>query len=127
VRCEGLPVDSPQGRVGVVAYLRYRRRHDRPDFLVVRTGRLPGRLAVVPVELVEDVDATAGRVLLRAAPVPEREPPVCSPAFAGRCGIWHGRRSVSKGHSAERRAGCRAQMRDRHPFARPIASGRTPP
>jgi hypothetical protein len=69
-RCEGLPVESPQGRVGVVAYLRYRSRHDGPDFLVVRTGHLSRRFVAVPV-VVEHIDAAEGRVLVRAAPTPE--------------------------------------------------------
>ena len=66
-RCEGFRVDSPGGRVGVVAELRFGSSAVRPDALVVRPGLL-GRLLLIPVEQVAEVVPRERRVVLRASP-----------------------------------------------------------
>lgn len=65
-RCEGFRVDSPGGRVGTVAELRFRSNAERPDALAVRTGWLRRRLLLVPVEQVEHVLPRQERIVLRA-------------------------------------------------------------
>jgi len=66
-RCEGFRVDSPTGRVGIVAEGRYGTRLDRPDVLAVRSGRF-GRLLIVPIEEVADLVPREERILLSHAP-----------------------------------------------------------
>jgi hypothetical protein len=69
-RCEGFRVDSPEGRVGLVEAVMFRTRPDEPDALIVRIGVLGRRLAIVPIEDVEDVLPRRERVLLRRVPEP---------------------------------------------------------
>ncbi|MGZ4400322.1 MAG: hypothetical protein ACXVYM_05575 [Gaiellaceae bacterium] len=66
--CQGYEVDVPEGRLGVVTELRFGRRYDRPDLLVVRTGRLRRRAVLVPVELVEEIVPVEERLVLRCVP-----------------------------------------------------------
>jgi hypothetical protein len=66
-RCEGFEVDAPDGRVGVVEGLRFLSRLDRPDELEVRGGRFGRDLRLIPTDLVDTVDAAAGRLVLRCA------------------------------------------------------------
>lgn len=66
MRCDGFRVDNDDNRAGVVVEPRFGRRHDRPDFLCVRFGRLRRRLVLVPVELVRDIDPAAGVVRIRS-------------------------------------------------------------
>jgi hypothetical protein len=68
-RSEGFRVDSPVGRVGLVAELRFGSSADRPDALVVRVGLL-GRRLLIPVGQVAEVIPAERRVVLRAAPRP---------------------------------------------------------
>jgi hypothetical protein len=70
-RCEGFEVDAPDGRVGVVEGLRFLSRLDRPDELEVRGGRFGRDLTLIPTDLVDTVDAAAGRLVLRS-PVRQR-------------------------------------------------------
>jgi hypothetical protein len=68
-RCEGFEVDSPTGPVGFVDGLRFISRIDRPDLLEVRGGRFGRQRVLIPIEQVEDVRVTEGRVLVRSAPL----------------------------------------------------------
>lgn len=67
-RCEGFRVDTPEGRYGRVEAVMFRVRPDDPDALVVRTGMLGRRLALVPVEDVADVTPTRQRISLARVP-----------------------------------------------------------
>ncbi len=69
--CHGYEVEAPEARLGVVQELRYGRRHDRPDLLVVRAGRLRRRTLLVPVDLVEQALPEQRRLVLRSAPAAE--------------------------------------------------------
>jgi hypothetical protein len=64
-RCEGVRVETPSGRLGIVESLRFGRLHDRPDELVVRTGLLRSRLVAVDVDDVEAVLPREQRIVLR--------------------------------------------------------------
>jgi hypothetical protein len=64
----GLGVDAPRGRLGVVEEVRFASRIDRPDLLVVRSGRFGRRRFIISVEDVEEVRPRAKRLRLRAAP-----------------------------------------------------------
>jgi hypothetical protein len=67
-RCEGFEVDSPTGTVGFVEGLRFISRIDQPDLLEVRGGRFGRQLLLIPIEQVEEVRLTEGRVFVRSAP-----------------------------------------------------------
>jgi hypothetical protein len=69
-RCEGFQVDTPEGRLGIVEWLVFRSRHDRPDALAVQTGHILHRSVVIPVSDVERVLPEEGRIILAATPVP---------------------------------------------------------
>lgn len=65
--CEGFTVEGAGGRVGFVEDVLRRRADAAPAALVVRGGLLGRRLAVVPVDAVENVRPRALRLRLRAA------------------------------------------------------------
>jgi hypothetical protein len=67
-RCEGFRVDGPDGRFGLVEAVMFRVRPDQPDALIVRAGVLGRRLAIVPIEDVDDVVPRRERVLLSRVP-----------------------------------------------------------
>lgn len=67
-RCEGFVVDAPSGEVGIVEGIRFQSRHDRPDELEVRVGRLLPEVILVPVGEVEDISAEAEQIVLRHDP-----------------------------------------------------------
>jgi hypothetical protein len=69
-RCDGFRVEADGRKLGVVAELRFRTRHDRPDALVVYGGVLGNRVLVVPAGDVAGVVPREERVVLAA--VPER-------------------------------------------------------
>jgi hypothetical protein len=69
-RCAGYRVDGVDGSNGVVDELRFGRRHDRPDFLVVRTGRVIRHRRLVRTEDVVSISPREQRVVLAAAPAP---------------------------------------------------------
>jgi hypothetical protein len=68
-RCEGFEVESPTGPVGFVEGLRFISRIDQPDLLEVRGGRFRRQRLLIPIEQVEDVRVTEGRVFVRSAPL----------------------------------------------------------
>jgi hypothetical protein len=86
-RCAGFEVISAERRrVGVVAWLRYSSRLDRPDALAVRTGlRQHRRLILIGIEDVQEVDLHTRCVILRPA-VPANG----SAGPAGRASATHG-------------------------------------
>jgi len=67
-RCEGFEVDSPTGPIGFVEGLRFISRIDQPDLLEVRGGRFGRQLVLIPIEQVEEVRVTDGRVVVGSAP-----------------------------------------------------------
>lgn len=67
-RCEGYRVEAGDRRVGTVADVLFRARHDRPDAIVVRTRVLRSRFAVVPVEDVEEIVPRERRLRLGPSP-----------------------------------------------------------
>lgn len=67
-RCDGFRVEAEERRLGVVAELHYRSRHDRPDELVVYGGVFGSRVLVVPMADVDCVIPREQRVVLRALP-----------------------------------------------------------
>lgn len=74
---EGYEVLSAKGRrLGIVDHLRYRSRLDRPDEIVVTSGRLAWRrLQIVPLDAIEAVDPTEATVILRIADAQTRRLP----------------------------------------------------
>ncbi len=63
---EGYAVFDASGRqLGRVDRVRYERHTDRPDEIVVRSGRLWKRELVVPLEAIEAVDRATGTIRLR--------------------------------------------------------------
>jgi hypothetical protein len=75
-RCEGFRVDSPQGRVGFVAEVRYATRCDRPDVIAVRAGLLGRLLLILPVGEVAGILPGEELVVLHRSPRPSAtEPP----------------------------------------------------
>lgn len=66
-RCAGFRVDAPEGWFGVVEDVMFRVRPDTPDALIVRTAR-DHRLAVVPVEDVDEVLVDVHCVVLARTP-----------------------------------------------------------
>lgn len=67
-RCTGYRVETATGKLGTVESLRFDSRHDRPDFLVVRTRAFRPRYLAVPVDDVVEIVPGERRVLVRAAP-----------------------------------------------------------
>jgi hypothetical protein len=66
-RSDGFVVESPSaGRIGVVQELRFYSRHDRPDELLVRVGRLGRRSIVIATDTIETVLPREKRLLLHA-------------------------------------------------------------
>ena len=55
-RCVGFRVVSPLGDCGRVEAARYASRHDRPDFLVVRSGFFRPRRTLVALKDVAEID-----------------------------------------------------------------------
>jgi hypothetical protein len=74
-RCVGFRVDWPAGGRGVVEEVRFAKRHDRPDVLVVRAGRLRPRRLLVPTEDVATLSPRERRIGLSADPVRVRAAP----------------------------------------------------
>jgi hypothetical protein len=69
-RCEGFRVDSPNGRGGFVAELRYGSSVEEPDAIAVRAGLLGRLLLIVPTGEIEEIVPSERRVLLRRSPRP---------------------------------------------------------
>jgi hypothetical protein len=65
-RCEGFRVDSNRGRLGVVEEVRFSSRHDRPDWLAIRSGFFARNLSVVAVDDVAAIYPREGLILLTA-------------------------------------------------------------
>jgi hypothetical protein len=68
-RCEGFVVDTPEQWLGIVEWLVFRSRHDRPDALAIRTGHVLHRSVLIAVGDVETVLPEEGRITLAANPV----------------------------------------------------------
>lgn len=65
-QCEGFVVESPcAGRIGIVESLCFYSRHDRPDELVVRVGRLGRRSITIVADDVDSVLPRERRVILK--------------------------------------------------------------
>jgi hypothetical protein len=69
-RCEGFEVETPEGRLGIVDWLVFCSRHDRPDALAVHTGHVRHRSVVIAVTDIEQILPDRGRIILAANPVP---------------------------------------------------------
>jgi hypothetical protein len=69
-RCEGFEVDTPEGRLGIVEWLVFGSRLDRPDAVAVRTGHVLHGSVLIPVDDVERVLPEEGRIILAVNPVP---------------------------------------------------------
>jgi hypothetical protein len=67
-RCEGYRVDADGRRVGTVADVLFRARHDRPDALVVRTGLLRMRFVVLSVDDVVEIVPREQRLQVSRSP-----------------------------------------------------------
>lgn len=65
--CEDFLVDSPAGRVGYVAEVRYASAGE-PQALAVRAGRASNRLLIIPVSQLAALFVSRRRVLLRSSP-----------------------------------------------------------
>jgi hypothetical protein len=64
---EGFAVESPcAGRIGIIESLRFYSRHDRPDELVVRVGRLGRRSITIRAEDVDAVLPREKKLILRS-------------------------------------------------------------
>jgi hypothetical protein len=71
-RCEGFEVETPEGRLGIVEWLVFDSRHDRPDTFAVRTGHVRHRSVLVAVSDVVNVLPEERRITLAANPAPMR-------------------------------------------------------
>jgi hypothetical protein len=69
-RCEGFEVETPAGRLGIVEWVVFGSRHDRPDALAVQTGHVLHRSVLIAVSEVAHVLPEEGRIILAANPVP---------------------------------------------------------
>jgi hypothetical protein len=67
-RCVGFRVDWPGDGRGTVEEVRFGARHDRPDTLLIRTGRLRPRRRLVPAEEVVSLHPWERRIFLGADP-----------------------------------------------------------
>jgi hypothetical protein len=67
-RCEGFEVVTADDSIGTVAAVRFERRHDRPDRLIVMTDGFRSRLLDVPVELVAEIVQDEELVVLSGDP-----------------------------------------------------------
>jgi hypothetical protein len=65
-QCEGFIVETPGGRVGIIEEIRYHSTADRPDYLVVRAGRIGRRQILIPVREIEEIIPRRQIVRLRA-------------------------------------------------------------
>jgi hypothetical protein len=63
-RCAGFRVDWPDGARGTVEEVRFGSRHDRPDVLLVRVGRLRHRHLLVPTDDVASLSPRERRICL---------------------------------------------------------------
>lgn len=61
-QCIGFTVHSDTGRVGIVVELRFRSRTDRPDYLIVRAGRLGRRELTIAVSEVTGIAPREKRI-----------------------------------------------------------------
>lgn len=68
---EGFVVESAGGRVGIVERLRFESRADRPDYLIVRAGRLGRRHLEIPVDDVAEILPREKRIRLRETGGPQ--------------------------------------------------------
>jgi hypothetical protein len=64
--CEECLVDSPAGRVGYVAEVRYAAAGE-PQALAVRAGRASNRLLIIPISQLAALAVSSRRVLLRSS------------------------------------------------------------
>jgi hypothetical protein len=69
-RCEGFRVEAEGEELGTVACVRYGSRLDRPDEIVVQSGRLRRRLRALAVDDVEGVSGEDRLVTVRHGFVP---------------------------------------------------------
>jgi hypothetical protein len=69
-RCEGFEVETPEGRLGIVDWVVYGSRHDRPDTLSVQTGHVLHRSVLIAVADVESVLPDEGRITLATDSAP---------------------------------------------------------
>jgi hypothetical protein len=67
-RCEGFVVETPSGRLGRVAGIRYGAHLDEPEALAVRAGRFGRTLLLVSVESVERVLPEERRIVVTDPP-----------------------------------------------------------
>ena len=67
-RCEGFRVESPEGRVGTVKWVRFRSRQDRPDHVAVGRGLFSPKIVFVDVDEVDQVTPEEERLILRSRP-----------------------------------------------------------
>jgi hypothetical protein len=65
-RCLGYRVDAAEKTLGHVESLRFERRHDLPDALVVSGGRLRRRRRTIRVDDIAEIDPRACRIVLSA-------------------------------------------------------------
>ena len=73
--CEDFLVDSPGGRVGFVAGVRYAGGDaSSPHNLVVRAGRAGGRLFIIPISQLATIIVNRRRIVLRALTITATEP-----------------------------------------------------
>jgi hypothetical protein len=67
-RCEGFQVEVGSEVIGTVEGIRFGHRHDRPDALVVASGRWRRRRLLVPADQVEDTFPDAELIRLSVDP-----------------------------------------------------------
>jgi hypothetical protein len=72
--CEGFQVDADGKRLGVVECVGYRSQTDLPDIVMVRSGCLHLRIAVVAVRDVVEVRPAERRLVVRRRTAADRVP-----------------------------------------------------
>lgn len=87
-QCVDYVVDSPDGRIGTVAEVRYTARDaSLPEALAVRAGRASNRLLIIPLSQLTDIIATNHMVVLLGSPVITTSEPI-APAVDGQRRYW---------------------------------------
>ena len=78
--CEGYLVETPSGRIGTVEHVRFGKRLDRPDELLVRQGTIRRHLVSIATDEVAVINPRELRLRLKGLPGVSPPPQGASPS-----------------------------------------------